>query len=209
MFTRKYKYENCLRKRNTLTSLQPSFSHRSQQSDRTEEGGLQTHPHSSGSQSSWIMNCYCELFAAGAVHRAHRSRERTGLFRRISTPFTVNAFNKEACVHLFRFDHDCIALIASRVLPCTLLRLENRCVVPRIEAMCILLHTFCYPNRLECYGGIVWASVYCSVSRCIRNGTEPLFFLPTPIASFIIHDNKRIVAKLDGCNTNCSEVLTL
>jgi hypothetical protein len=39
--------------------------------------------------------------AAGAVHRAHRSRERTRLFRTVSTPFTVNAFNKEAFVHIF------------------------------------------------------------------------------------------------------------
>jgi hypothetical protein len=64
------------------------------------------------------------LIAASAVHRARRSRERTRLFRTVSTPFTVNAFNQEAYAHLFRFDHDFIALLASRVLPCTLLRLE-------------------------------------------------------------------------------------
>jgi hypothetical protein len=94
------------------------------------------------------------LIAASAVHRAYRSRERTRLFRTASTHLTVNAFNKEACVHLFRFDHDCIVLIASRVLPCTLLRLENRCIVPRLEVMCILLHRFCYPNRLEVMEGL-------------------------------------------------------
>ena len=123
------------------------------------------------------------LIATGAVHRAHRSRKRTRLFRTASKPFTVNALNNEACVHLFRFDHDCAVVIASRVLHCTLLRLGNRCVVPRIEAMWFLLHRFCYPNQLEVVDEIVWASVYCFDSRCIRNGHESIVFLPAPITS--------------------------
>jgi nuclease HARBI1 len=114
------------------------------------------------------------LIAAGAVHRAHRSRERTRLFRTVSTPFTVNAFNKEACVHLFRFDHDCIALIASRVLPYTLLRLENRCLIPRIEAMCILLHRFCYHNRLEDMDGL-FGRQFTVLSRVVYEMAEKLY----------------------------------
>jgi hypothetical protein len=94
------------------------------------------------------------LIAACAVHQAHRPRERTRLFRTVATRFNVDTFNKEACVHLFRFDHECISLIATHVLPFPLLRLENRCVVPRVEAMCILPHRFCYPNRLEVMEGL-------------------------------------------------------
>jgi nuclease HARBI1 len=114
------------------------------------------------------------LIAACAVHQSHRSRERTRLFRTVATRFNVDMFNKEACVHLFRFDHDCISLIATHLLPFPLLRLENRCVVPRVEAMCILLHRFCYPNRLEVMEGL-FGRQFTVLSRVVFAMTEKLY----------------------------------
>jgi hypothetical protein len=95
------------------------------------------------------------LIAACAVHWAPRSRERTRLFWTVPTRFNVDTFNNEACVYLFRFDHDFISLKAMHELLFPLLRLENRCIVLRIEAVCIMVHRFCYPNRLEFMEGLL------------------------------------------------------
>jgi nuclease HARBI1 len=106
--------------------------------------------------------------AASHYHRTQRSlvRQRTGLYKVSDFQFDLSLFNKESCLHLFRFEHRHIQTVCRILFPLTHIVLDNRGKVPATEAVCILLHRLAYPNRLECMER-VFARHFSIISRVI------------------------------------------
>jgi nuclease HARBI1 len=87
--------------------------------------------------------------AAGEINRRSARRKRSGFYKTVESRFQLEAITAEACLLLFRFQHSHILFLRSLLFAEAVVSLENRCVVPSTEALCIMLNRFCYPNRLE------------------------------------------------------------
>jgi hypothetical protein len=105
------------------------------------------------------------VLVAIAVRAYHRIalRQRTRIYSSIIARFDLESHNPEACEHLSRFRQAEIISICSIIGVDSNITLENRCVLPKVEAMRILLNRL--PTRI---GSREWREFLAGNSRCFR-----------------------------------------
>jgi nuclease HARBI1 len=112
---------------------------------------------------------------AARAHHCIVLRQRTRIYSSVIARFDLESHNTEACEHLFRFRHAEIIAICSNIGVDSNITLKNRCVLPKIEAMCIFLNRLAYPSRLEGMERI-FGRQFTVLSRAVKTVMDIIYY---------------------------------